>query len=116
MKKCLLLIWCCLLSLAAVAQLPDLNKFKTDKVKLKAVDMFCQKMVAKERYDSLQLGGKLGLPVAQRMKNDTATAVYYFYIAVGFEYSNIPRDSAIKYYQISEKYGIKSGVTDRIIN
>jgi signal transduction histidine kinase len=116
MKKYLLLLWCCLLSLVVAAQLPDLSKYKTDKAKLEAVKKFCQKMVEKERYDSLMLGGRQGLAIAQRMKNDTTISVYNFYIGAGYEYSNSPRDSAIKYYQISEKYGMRTGMSERIIN
>lgn len=116
MKRYLLVfISLVLISAMASAQLPDLKRYSTNEKKLEAISKFCSKMLNNERYDSLLLASRMGLKISLAMHNDTTTSIYYYYIGAGFA-SKANVDSSLHYYQLSESYGARTGIPDRVIN
>jgi signal transduction histidine kinase len=116
MKRYLLVfISLVLISAMASAQLPDLKRYSTNEKKLKAIHEFCSKMLDKEHYDSLLIASRMGLKISLAMHNDTTTSIYYYYIGAGFA-SKANVDSSVHYYQLSESYGARTGIPDRVVN
>lgn len=107
-----------ILSVRAVAQVPDMKKQKNFADSVEAWADYCDFLLgygdgAKEDYPGLIVAGKQGMQLFPK-DSSKHQSLFSFYSGAGYEFTG-ELDSALVYYKVSEKYALKAKHIKRLM-
>jgi signal transduction histidine kinase len=101
-----------LLIASITSLLAQINNHKDPFYKRALVQVkLCKKFDNNGKLDSLKIAAKTGLTISTRLRDDSLSAVFNFYIGSYFETAD-KADSALKYYKIADRYAKISNSND----